>query len=94
MATLINLANIRYTVRNGIIYVSEVHTKFDTKYDVVSPKTGVTKTFNFECSTGTEFDPNTEWIYKSAEGYKLHVCNDANITKLRADSYLKHKLGK
>jgi hypothetical protein len=92
--TVINLAHIRYIVRNSIIYVSEVHTTFDTAYNVISPKTGVTKTFTFECSTGPEFDPKTEWIYKSAEGYKLHICNDANITELRAQSYLKHKLNK
>ena len=92
--TVINLAHIRYVVRNGIIYVSEVNTKFDTKYNVISPNTGVTKTFYFECSTGSEFDPKTEWVYKSPDGFRIHVCNDANITELRAQSYLKHKLNK
>lgn len=90
----INLTFIPYTVRNGIIYVSETHIPFDSAYNVISPKTGRTKTFRFECSTGPEFDPNTEWVYKSDEGYKLHICNDATLTKLRVSAYLKHKLGK
>ena len=94
MAHIIVLADVPYSVRNGKIFVSERDVVFSTSYDVISPKTGHIKRFNFECSTGPEFDPKTEWIYKSAEGIRLHVCNDAQITKLRADSYLKHKLGK
>lgn len=90
----INLATIPYNVRNGVIYVSERHVTFDSSYNVISPRTGATKLFHFECSTGPEFDPKTEWVYKSSEGLKVHVCNDEHITKLLADSYLKHKLGK
>lgn len=73
----INLTFVPYRVLNGIVFVSEKDVKFDTTYNVISPKTGVTKTFLFECTTGLEFDPNTEWVYKSSEGLKLHLCNSA-----------------
>lgn len=81
MSKLLILKTTPYTVRNGIIYISEKDIQFDLNYDVVSPHTGVTKKFSFECSTGSEYDPNTEWIYKSDDGYKLHICNDAQMCK-------------
>lgn len=81
MSKLLILKTTPYTVRNGIIYISEKDIQFDLNYDVVSPHTGVTKKFSFECSTGSEYDPNTEWIYKSDDGHKLHICNDAQMCK-------------
>jgi hypothetical protein len=74
----INLTFVPYRVLNGIVFVSENDVKFHTNYNVISPKTGVTKTFNLECTTGPGDDPNTEWVYKSSEGLKLHLCNSAN----------------
>jgi len=90
--TTIDLKKVPYSVKNKTVYVSEKNVRFDVKYSVISNKTGETKEFNFECSTGEEFDPKTEWVYKSSEGFKLHLCNDAEMTKIAADNYLKAKL--
>mgnify|MGYP003350680025 CR=1 FL=1 len=90
--TKIDLKKVPYSVKNKVIYVSEKNVPFGTKYSVISDKTSETKEFNFECSTGPEFDPKTEWVYKSSEGFKLHICNDAEMTKIAADNYLKAKL--
>lgn len=90
--TPIDLNNVPYKVKDKIIYVSEKNVPFDTNYMVTSDKTGNQKLFQFECSTGPEFDPKTEWVYKSNEGIKLHVCNDAEMTKRNAQNYLTAKL--
>jgi len=74
------------------ISISEKDVTFDTAYTVMNPKTGNSKRFDFTHSTGSEFDPNTKWIYKADNGVTLEVCNDAVITEIRAKEYLKHKL--
>lgn len=94
MATIVKLSDKKYSVENGIIRVSEKEVPFDTTYEVISPKTGAQKRFKFVCSTGPEFDPKTEWIFKSEEGYKFHVCNDKAMTERAATNYLNHKLQK
>lgn len=93
MSTIIvNLKALQYTVTNEVIRVSEKDVPFGTTYEVISPKTGVQKRFDFVDSTGPEFDPKTEWVYQSEDGFEFRVCNDAKLTKIRGDRYLKHKL--
>ena len=66
--------------------------KFATSYKLVD-KSGNYKIFNFEKSTGPEFDPNTEWIYKSENSQiTLVISNDATMTKVAAESYKTAKL--
>ena len=91
---VIDLAEIPYRCIESIVYVSERDVIFDTKHDVVSPKTGRTKKFEFEYSTGSEWNDNTHWVYQSEDGYELHICNDSEMVKIRAHNYLKHKLNK
>lgn len=91
--TNVDLNVTKYIVRNGVVKVSEKDVlKFDMAYNVLSPKSGKFKEFHFECSTGPEFDPKTEWVYKSAEGFKFHLCNDKVMTGQAAANYLNHKL--
>lgn len=75
------------------ITVSEKDVPFATSYEVKNPKNGSIKKFEFTESTGPEFDPNTKWIYKCGE-LTLEVCNDKQITALRAENYLRHKLNR
>jgi len=50
------------------------------------------KEFTLDHQTGSEWDVNTKYVYKTADGYTLEVANDKAITEARAESYLKHKL--
>ena len=89
---IVKLETIKYSVNgDGVIRISEKEVPFDTKYDLISPKTGVQKRFHFEHSTGPEFDPKTEWVYKSEDGFYFHLCNDAEMTRIAADAYLQAK---
>lgn len=93
MAVIVDLKTKRYSVTNDVIRVSETEVPFGTTYEVISPKTGVQKRFQFKHSTGAEFDPNTEWVYQSDDGFEFRVCNESRMTKILGDAYLKHKLG-
>ena len=92
--TRIVLKATPHYVKEGVLYVSEKDAMFDTEYEVVSNVTGALKRFKFIQSTGSEFDPKTEWVYKSEEGYELRICNDndAQTTRKQAENYLKAKL--
>ena len=72
--------------------VSERDVKFDTEYEILNPRTGGTRAFRFSHSTGSEWDPETEWVYKSTDGLTLRVVNDKNITRARAAAYLEAKI--
>ena len=82
----------QYDVVNKVFRLNEKDVRFDTEYSVVNPATGQAKQFKFIESTGSEWDPNTKWIYKSDDGLSLEVSNDQAITEKRADVYLAHKL--
>lgn len=75
----------------GVIVISEKDVQFGTEYNVISPNGGQ-KVFKFTHSTGPEFDPKTQWIYKSDDNLQLAVCNDAKMVKVAAENYLKGKL--
>lgn len=98
MATKVDLKNVSFsfdvkTNPKGRIIISEKKVPFDTEYDVISPQNNI-KRFIFTHSTGPEFDPKTEWIYKSEDGIVLAVCNDPYMVKIAAENYLKSKLKK
>jgi hypothetical protein len=92
MATIVKLSDKKYSVSQGIIRVSEREIPFDTVYEVISSKTDVQKRFRFERSTGPEFDPKTEWVYRSEDGFEFRVCNDAEMAKRAEQVYLHKKL--
>lgn len=80
-----------YDKSTKTITVSERDVSFATTYKVISHRTGAEKVFEFDHSTGPEFDPNTKWIYKSADGLTLAVANDATMTAAAAEQYLEAK---
>jgi hypothetical protein len=92
--TLITLkpGNYRYDPAQKAIHISEKGIPFATDYSVLNSQTGSQKEFTFSHSTGPEFDPTTRWVYKSSDGLTLEVHNDAQMTQLAAQSYLKAKL--
>ena len=92
----INLSEINwyFSKETSTVFISEKGVPFSTTYNVISPKTGVGKFFQFSHSTGPEFDPETCWIYKSEDGVVLSVSNDDEMTKLAAEQYLRAKLGR
>ena len=66
---------------------------FATSYRLINPASKKSMVFDFVKSTGSEWDADTLWVYKSDEGIYFITSNgsDANI-QTRADNYLKHKL--
>ena len=91
--TQIDLKTIPWSFENKIITISERDITFSTEYNVISPKGG-NKVFNFDHSTGPEFDANTKWMYLSDDGVTLAVCNDAQMVEAAAKNYLTAKLNK
>lgn len=83
--------NFSYNKETKTISVSEKLVRFDTSYQVTNSTTEKSQVFNFSHSTGPEFDPKTQWIYKSEAGCLLAVCNDAEMTKVAAANYLAAK---
>jgi hypothetical protein len=101
MPTLLIINNGRnstpflYDSQSKTFNISEKDTKFDTEYFIRNAKTGGEVKFTFSHSTGSEFDPNTKWIYFSLDKQiTLIVSNDPYITCIRARNYLNAKLGK
>lgn len=95
--TKVNLGDVKYNYNEetNTLSISETQVQFDTKYELVSPKTGNSKIFNFKNSTGPEFDPETRWIYECEGGtFTLEVCNHKVLTELNAQKYLEGKLNR
>ena len=81
-----------YNSKTKSFHGIDINFKFDTSYLIVNNKSNIEKKFEFTHSTGSEFDPNTNWVYESKDGYKFIVSQDAELTKKRAEYYLNHKL--
>ena len=64
---------------------------FGTEYKLISPETRNEKVFTFSSQTGSEWDPNTKYIYKS-DDITLEICQDKATTEARGKAYLEHKL--
>lgn len=93
MSTLIIFDEKKMMFKDHTFHINERDTTFNTRYDILNPKTGKRVTFELSHSTGSEWDPKTIWVYKNTDlGLQLHISQDINITKLRAESYLKNKL--
>ena len=84
----------RWSKADKTFYFSEKDIPFDTSYELKNPNTGNSSKFEFSHSTGGEFDPNTQWVYKGPNEMKMVVSNDPNITNQRANMYLQGKLKK
>jgi hypothetical protein len=73
-------------------FMNERHVSFATQYEVVNPKTGCSERFDLKESTGSEWDPSTQWIYQSARGLRLVVSGCPEIRQRAANAYLEAKL--
>ena len=85
---------LSFNTAENAFYGSEKDIPFATQYKIINLQTKKFEVFEFMHSTGPEFDPETQWIYKSIEkigGIRLIICNDLKITKLNAAAYLEHK---
>lgn len=91
--TIINFDSKKhyYDKEAKLFSVSERYVVFDTSYTLVNPGTGDSVIFDFSHSTGPEFEIDTKYIYKSENGLTLEVCNDEQITTIRAKMYLDAK---
>lgn len=84
-------SNTNYDAKTGTFVMSEVGIQFSMNYKLINPKTGDSREFELSHSTGSEWDPETVWVYKSDDGYTLIITQDTHLTKERSASYLKHK---
>jgi hypothetical protein len=84
---------------NGIVYYDEDKLfmgsgkiiPFATAYMLKNSKTSRTMKFNFDHSTGSEWDSMTNWVYLSeCKCYSLVISN-TDVTPEAAAAYLKHK---
>ena len=90
----IDLSKVRfqYIHETKTFKVSERDVPFATEYTLMNPKTNGSQIFQFSHSTGPELNSNTEWVYKSSEGFILTVCNDKTMTGIAARNCLNAKL--
>jgi len=65
--------------------------QFGTKHILENEKTGNVAEFDFSHSTGSEWDVDTKWIYKSLSGFLLEIGNE-DVTPQHAQNYLNAKL--
>jgi len=91
---LINIQKdqISYNASTKTFSVSGKRVKFGTKYTLVNSLTGNTMDFWLSHSTGSEWEPETKWVYQNEEGYTLEVGND-DVTSKHAENYLRAKIG-
>jgi len=82
--------NVRFFKPLKSFTVSGKEVGFATQYDLKNDKTGKSKTFNFFESTGSEWDVNTLWIYKSDDGFILNVTN-SDVTEQQRQNYFDAK---
>lgn len=84
---------LKFNKANNTFYGTERDIQFDTSYEVKNTVSGQSEIFDFVESTGSEWDPKTQWIYKNKTGLSLIISNDERITKIREQQYLRAKLG-
>lgn len=84
--------NMIYRDKIKTFFVKGSAVQFDTSYQVINNDSKKSMQFDFHESTGSEWDPNTLWIYKSKDAqYTLVVGND-DVTPAHAQKYLEAKL--
>ena len=83
---------LTFNKEDNTFYGTERDIPFDTSYEVKNTVSGQSEVFDFIESTGSEWDPKTQWIYKNKTGLSLIISNDERITKIREEAYLKAKL--
>lgn len=75
----------------GIFYGDGSKIKFDTSFQIINSKTAKLMTFDLSHSTGSEWDPNTVWVYK-AKGTNLEFHLSNFIPEGAQTNYLNAKL--
>lgn len=86
--------NVNWDSKTRTFSINERHVAFATRYKLINPKTQNCAEFELSHSTGREFDPATKWIYKCVTDSELilQVCNDAAMTHIAAQNYLRAKM--
>lgn len=64
---------------------------FASRHTVYNEKTNKQMVFEFSHSTGSEWDIESLWIYKSPDGFILHVGNQ-DVTPRHKQNYLNAKM--
>jgi len=82
---------LTYNKKNSTFTTSGKLILFATSHTIVNTKTKNEVKFDFTHSTGSEWDSDTHWIYKSKCGYTLRIKND-DVTPQHAENYLQAKL--
>ena len=89
---LVSTEKTKFVKETNTFHVNGKDVNFTTTYKLINPATKGSMEFNFDHSTGSEWDTDTVWVYKSTCGkYELHVGNE-DVTPQHAENYLNAKL--
>ena len=83
--------NVLFEETIKTFFVSGKGIPFGTKHTLLNEKTNGSMDFDLSHSDGSEWNPNTNWIYKSLNGHELWIRND-DVTKEQSNNYLKAKM--
>lgn len=83
----------KFNKKTKTFHASGKEVTWDIMYKLVNPTTKGSMLFSLVESTGSEWDPNTVWIYKGEGEYYLHLTNE-EVTEEHAAMYLKAKTRK
>jgi len=90
--TTISTEKTKFDKNTNVFHISGKEVIFSSEYKLINPATKGSMVFNLSHSTGSEWDSNTVWVYKSeCKKYELHVGND-DVTPAHAENYLRAKL--
>ena len=84
-------SKIKYDVPTKTFSVGGIGIPFGTKHSLTNEQTCGLKDFDFSHSTGSEWDVDTKWIYKSLDGYTLEIGNE-DVTQEQRDNYMNAKM--
>lgn len=82
---------IKFNKETKVFKLDGSRVKFATQYILMNDETKESRAFNFSHSTGSEWDPNTIWVYKTQEeSLTLEVSN--YVPEGTKEAYLESKI--
>lgn len=87
--TTINIRNseLKYNAKTKTFAISGKAVKFDTTYRIFNTETLNEQVFEFKQSTGSEWDPNTIWIYESVNKEYILAVGNGDVTEAHRHAY-------
>jgi len=84
--------NVTFDKNTNTFRVKGADVGFATQYQLVNLKTDNYVIFNFDHSTGSEWDRSTEWIYKSVDDKYTLIVGNEEVTNSMIANYENAKM--